>query len=158
MRSRTLGTSKVKELAPKLGVPRKVLAIHNDQYTVKDFDVVITTIGNAFYRTDKKTGLFIWDPKDSETKFLKKLFNTPRTSIKKLKKLSFEKLYLANSKEIAIKKRNSVECTRRKCRNKKNCGFIPNYPIIRFSKEFKPSNNWHPLSEANSFFKSILSI
>src|SRR3989344_1000920 len=56
MRSRTLGPAKVKELAPKLGVPEKVLAVHNDQYLPTDFDLVLSSIGNAFYTTDKKTG------------------------------------------------------------------------------------------------------
>jgi len=55
MRSRTLGPSKVKELAPKLKIDRKILSIHNDQYLPSDFDIVITSIGNAFYKTDSKT-------------------------------------------------------------------------------------------------------
>lgn len=58
MRSRTLGKAKVKALAPKFGVEEKVLAVHNDQYLPTDFDVVICSIGNAFYATDKKTGYF----------------------------------------------------------------------------------------------------
>ncbi len=56
MRSRTLGVAKVKELAPKLGVDEQVLLIHNDQYLAADFDVVVTSIGNTFYRTDRNTG------------------------------------------------------------------------------------------------------
>lgn len=157
MRSRTLGPSKVRELAPKLNIPAKVLAIHNDQYTEADFDIVITSIGNAFYRTDKKSGVFRWDPKEKEVKFLRKLLNAPETSMKELKKLSFEKLYVANSKDISIKRKNSIKCTRRKCKNKINCGFIPNYPIMRFSKECKPVNKWRPLSSSDKLFKSILS-
>ena len=47
MRSRTLGLSKVKELAPKLGVSEKVLAVHNDQYLPADFDVVISKKDNS---------------------------------------------------------------------------------------------------------------
>jgi hypothetical protein len=156
MRSRTLGPSKVKELAPKLGVPAKVLAVHNDQYTEKDFDIVITSIGNAFYRTDENTGLFKWEPDDTEIKFLRKLFNAPNASSDILKKMSFERLYIAQSKDMSINKRNSLECTRRGCKNKVNCGFIPNYPIIRFSKDFKPINKWYPLSEAGNFFSTIL--
>ena len=137
-------------------MPAKVLAVHNDQYTEKDFDIVVTSIGNAFYRTDPKTGLFRWDPDDIEIKFLKNLFDTPNASKDALKKMSFERLYLAYSKDISINKRNSLECTRRECKNKEICGFIPNYPIIRFSKDYKPINKWYPLSAAGNFFSTIL--
>ena len=58
MRSRTLGPAKVKELAPKFGITEKVLAVHNDQYLPADFDIVISSIGNAFYTTYKKTEYF----------------------------------------------------------------------------------------------------
>ncbi len=54
MRSRTLGTAKVKELAPKFGVTEKVLAIHNDQYLPTDFDIIISSIGNASIQRTKR--------------------------------------------------------------------------------------------------------
>ena len=54
MRSRTLGAAKVKELAPKFGVSEKVLSIHNDQYLPADFDIVISSIGNAFIQPIKR--------------------------------------------------------------------------------------------------------
>src|SRR3989338_6697920 len=73
MRSRTLGLTKVKELAPKFGVSEKVLAVHNDQYLSADFDLVISSIANAFYSTDKKTGYFEWNPPLSGENFLRKI-------------------------------------------------------------------------------------
>ena len=73
MRSRTLGISKVASLAPKLGITEEVLTIHNDQYLPEDFDVVITSLGNAFYRTDKLTGKFEWQPTKREIEFLETL-------------------------------------------------------------------------------------
>lgn len=155
MRSRTLGPSKVKALAPKFKIPARVLAIHNDQYTTKDFDVVVTSIGNAFYRTDTKTGIFKWDPKSEEIEFLRKLFCTPNASIETLKKLSFEKLYVARSQDIAIRKENLIVCTRKKCKNQANCGFIPNYPVIHFSKEGESIKPWYSLSKAEEFFASF---
>jgi hypothetical protein len=62
MRSRTLGEGKVKELAPILGIPEKVLTVHNDQYLKENFDVVITSIANAFYETDRETMFYEWRP------------------------------------------------------------------------------------------------
>lgn len=154
MRSRTLGTSKVKELAPKLGVERKVLTIHNDQYLPQDFDIVISSIGNAFYRTDKKTGLFEWKPSTTEIEFLKK-FNP--SSQNNLKDFAFHKMFVAKTKDLAIGHASRVICTRGKCRKKKSCGFIPNYPIIRFdSKLNKPTNGWIPIEDFLNLFESFI--
>ena len=76
MRSRTLGDNKVRELAPKIGVDFELLKIHNDQYVPKDFDVIITTIGNAFYDTNQETDAFDWHPNANAVEFLEKLFKT----------------------------------------------------------------------------------
>ena len=62
MRSRTLGESKAKELAVKIGLPASIVQIHNDQYIPTDFQVVLTNIANAFYTTDNETDLFEWTP------------------------------------------------------------------------------------------------
>jgi hypothetical protein len=154
MRSRTLGIAKVKELAPKLGIPEGALAIHNDQYVAADFDLVITSIGNAFYRTDKKTGLYEWKPKKIEEEFLKKI---EPSNTKTLKDVAFESMYVVSSKDIAVKKGTGVICSRKKCPNKSNCGFIPNYPVIRFdSHTIKPNNKWVPLKESQALFKNLV--
>lgn len=71
MRSRTLGDAKVKELAPRLRVEEAVLKIHNDQYLPADFDLLITSIGNCFYRTED--GSYVWKPTRHEKEFLRKL-------------------------------------------------------------------------------------
>ena len=57
MRSRTLGAAMVNNLASKFGKSKQQLSTHNDQYLPTDFDLVITSIGNAFFETDK-AGLF----------------------------------------------------------------------------------------------------
>lgn len=154
MRSRTLGTSKVKELAPKLGIDEKSLSIHNDQYLPADFDVVITSIGNAFYKTDPKTGMFEWQPTNDAKKFLTRL-NTNGSS--NLKDFVFSKMYVARTSDLTIAHSSKVVCTRSKCKNKYNCGFIPNYPIIFFEAKKDNSNNgWIPLNNSLSVFESFL--
>lgn len=154
MRSRTLGTSKVKELAPKLGIKEKTLAIHNDQYLPAGFDAVISSIGNVFYKTNEKTGRFEWKPTKIEENFLRKLNPSKNEG---LKDFAFRKLYITKTKDIAVSRSNSITCTRRKCRNKNNCGFIPNYPIISFNKESnQPTNGWVSIEKSLGLFKDFL--
>jgi hypothetical protein len=154
MRSRTLGAAKVKELAPKLGVDEQVLAIHNDQYLSADFDVVVTSIGNAFYRTDRKTGLFEWKPKKTERDFLLNL-NPP--SEESLKDFAFARMYVARTTDLAARPTTGVICSRGKCKSKNSCGFIPNYPVIRFdAKTNKPTNGWVSIQESSSLFKRFV--
>jgi len=153
MRSRTLGPTKVKELAPKLGVPEKILAIHNDQYLPVDFDVVISSIGNAFYTTDKETSLFEWGPTKEGERFLRKIGNPKK---KNLKDFAFRKMYVAKSSGLQVGN-NGVVCTRKKCKNKKACGFIPNYPIIVFNKDTnQPENGWVSIERCLDFFEELV--
>ncbi len=154
MRSRTLGQAKVKELAPKLGVAEKVLSIHNDQYLSADFDVVITSIGNAFYRTDMKTGMFEWRPRKVEEEFLQKLGAEAKES---LKDFAFCRIYVAKTRDLAATPDTGVICTRGMCKSKTSCGFVPNYPIIRFdARTAKPVNGWVSIEECASVFKSLV--
>jgi len=154
MRSRTLGSAMVKSLAPRFGVSESQLSVHNDQYFPRDFDVVITSIGNVFYRTNPKTGIFEWMPTKEEIKFLKSL--APK-KIKDLKGFAFNKLYLAKSTDLKISRKNGIKCTRKRCKQKDNCGFIPNYPKIKFPVGTKkPSNNWVPLDESEELFKTLI--
>ena len=153
MRSRTLGPAKVKELAPKFDIPEKVLAIHNDQYLPADFDIVISSIGNAFYTTDKETGYFEWKPTQKGEEFLQKIGATKRESFKDF---AFRSLYVAKSSDLQIKN-NGVVCTRAKCKNKKACGFIPNYPVIKFDQNTnQANNNWVSIENSLHLFKSIV--
>jgi hypothetical protein len=153
MRSRTLGPSKVKELAPKLGVNEEVLAIHNDQYLPTDFDIVITSIGNAFYETDPKTGLFEWKPTKQGSEFLGKLGALPKDN---LRDFAFNTLFVAKTEDLTIGN-NRILCTRAQCKNKQNCGFVPNYPIINFdSKTNKPTNYWVSIKDSEKIFKHFV--
>jgi hypothetical protein len=152
MRSRTLGPSKVKELAPKLGVSEEILSIHNDQYLPGDFDVVITTLGNAFYKTDNK-GLFVWAPTKQQEEFL---YTLGAKQGDDLRAFAFNQMYIAHAKDITIGKLSGVSCTRKKCKNKAGCGFIPNYPIIFFDKNGRVNNNWHSINNAEKVLSEFI--
>lgn len=153
MRSRTLGKSKVKELAPKLGISEKVLTVHNDQYLPADFDVVITSIGNAFYETDSSTNLFEWKPTSMGKEFLVKL---GASAFDNLKDFAFKTMFIAKAEDLTIG-HNGIKCTRKKCKNKRNCGFIPNYPIISFDKKrYQPNNGWLPIKDSILIFKQFV--
>lgn len=153
MRSRTLGPAKVKEMAPKLGVSEEVLAIHNDQYLPADYDIVITSIGNAFYDTDKKTGFFEWKPTKQGVDFLEKIAGSKSVD---LRDFAFNTMFIAKTSDLAIHN-NGVLCTRGLCKNKKNCGFIPNYPIIFFDKNKTVANNgWHSIKDSEKIFEELI--
>lgn len=153
MRSRTLGPAKVKALAPKFGITEKVLAIHNDQYLPADFDIVISSIGNVFYTTNKKTGYFEWNPSPVGEDFLRKIGASEKKSFQDF---AFMTLYVAKTSDIKIGN-NGVNCTRSKCKNKKACGFIPNYPIINFDKKtHQPTNGWVSIEKSLDLFRDFV--
>lgn len=153
MRSRTLGASKVQVLAPKLGISIERLTKHNDQYVPSDFDVVLTSIGNAFYETEEEK--FQWSPPEDAVVFLKSLFNTEDINL--LKHLAFEKMFIAKSKDLTIHSDNAHTCTRRGCDEITNCGFIPNYPIIKFPPNTNnPNGAWTDLENSEMVFDSII--
>jgi hypothetical protein len=51
MRSRTLGVELINQRAPQMGVSVPHLTAHKDSYLSSDFDIVISSLGNAFYET-----------------------------------------------------------------------------------------------------------
>jgi hypothetical protein len=140
MRSRTLGVEVAKKRAEKSGEHFEILTTHNDQYRTSDFNLVITSIGNAFYETNEE-GVFFWSPKASADTFFKLLGLTGHQD-------TFNKMYVARSYELSSSTNNGISCTRKKCTNKTNCSFIPNYPIIRFDPNTgKPLHPWYPIEE-----------
>jgi hypothetical protein len=138
-----MGETVVQRLAPQLGLSPEQLSLHNDQYRPTDFDLVVTSIGNAFYETDED-GLFIWSPDANAERFLQKLLN--ETSSDKLQELAFNKMYVARAVDLAVG--NGFQtCVRRGCKDP-SCGFIPNYPPIIFDpSNLRPINGWHPIEE-----------
>ena len=140
MRSRTLGEQAAKQKFKATGLDYDLLMIHNDQYIPGEFDLVITSIANAFYETNKEDGLFYWNPPENSKLFLEMLnINNQHDA--------FLKMYVATSESLAANDFNNIKCTRKKC-IEGNCNFIPNYPIISFNcqtgKPFKP---WIPLEK-----------
>lgn len=151
MRSRTLGAKMVTQEAKKLGIDPDLLQIHNDNYLPQDFDVVLTSLANAFYVTND-TGIFVWQPTHAEMLFLQHLFpDQPSTA---LKQSAFHAMYVARSDDLAIHPNNGKMCQRKNCPQKTNCGFIPNYPRLIFDgtlSEFP----WHPLEQSTNFFRHL---
>ena len=140
MRSRTLGATRVAAIAPKLGINEEVLGVHNDQYRETDFDFVVTTIDNIFYKTDEK-GLYVYSPDEQESQFLNQL------KVKDSKE-AYAKLYIAKSSNLIIKPENGIICTRKKCETKERCEFIPNYPMIHFKQDrTRPEHPWYPIED-----------
>lgn len=156
MRSRTLGSARVTDLAPSLGISPEVLSVHNDQYRPSDFDIVLSSIGNAFYETDSESGLFEFRPTEEAKLFLEQL---GASNVESLKDFAFKKIYIAKTEDIVINRSSEVVCSRRNCLNRSNCGFIPNYPIIRFEAQTnRPSNGWVPIEECLRFFENYVGI
>lgn len=155
MRSRTLGDSRVKDLAPKIGVPESLLKVHNDQYVPSDFDVVITSIGNAFYETNGETDLFEWTPTEDGIRFLKNL--SGKENINDLQHFAYNRMYVATSESLAITEGNGIKCTRKGCTKQNTCGFIPNYPVIKFESNFKETqNSWVSIEKSEELFMNLI--
>lgn len=153
MRSRTLGAEQVEKLAPQRGLTTQQLTVHNDQYLPSDFDAVITSIGNSFYETDD-SGIFVWSPSNDGTSFLEKIYGSENNMSPK--DFAFSSMYVAKSSDLAINN-NGVICTRKKCTEKESCGFIPNYPVIKFSTDSKePLSAWVLLENSERIFLSII--
>lgn len=152
MRSRTLGASMVASLAPQFGVSEAQLATHNDQYLPTDFDVVLTSIANAFYITDPVTEKFIWNPSAEGKAFISSLAGT---EVEDPQDFTFNQMFLAKTTDIVISPTTGITCTRRSCSSPDSCGFIPNYPVIKF-EDGKPTNNWHSITNAEEFFTSLV--
>lgn len=153
MRSRTLGAEQVEKLAPQRGLTVQQLTVHNDQYLPSDFDAVITSIGNSFYETDD-SGVFVWKPTDDGKSFLESIYD--KKSDMSSKDFAFLSMYVAKSSDLAIND-NGVICTRKKCTEKESCGFIPNYPVIKFSNDSKePLSAWISLENSERIFLSII--
>mgnify|MGYP003375785045 CR=1 FL=1 len=139
MRSRTLGEAAALQRARTTGFSFDSLMIHNDQYIPSDFDLVVTSIGNAFYETDSE-GLFYFDPCENGIDFLKKLNAYDQEK-------AFNKMFVARSVDLVANTRNAITCSRQKCNNP-NCGFIPNYPYMHFDTiTNRVIHPWYPIEE-----------
>ena len=156
MRSRTLGAELVKKLSALRNLDEAQLGTHNDQYLPTDFDLVITSLANAFYATNDE-GIFIWKPSKKGQEFLNKKFGKGLTDTEYQNK-AFADMYVAKSTDLVILENSGITCTRKKCSDKNKCGFIPNYPLIKFSDNdpINPINKWVHINEIEKLLNDFL--
>lgn len=162
MRSRTTKTpEKVQARAKKLGISDAAFLAHSDQYRASNFDIVITSIGNAFYITNEQEGTYQFSPPPEAQTFLRR-FNFSNTE--DLQAFIYNKVYVAKSADLAVSQQSGVTCSKEACPDKKNCGFIPNYPLINFGnidllpidQVPKPKNCWVELEDSLPLLESII--
>jgi transcriptional regulator with XRE-family HTH domain len=144
MRSRTLGEEAAQKMANKTGYTHTDHFIHGDQYLPSEFDFVVTSLANAFYETDDM-GNFIWQPKSDGLKFLKSI------GIEEANQ-AFEQIFIAKSSDLAALLINQVQCSRKACTRKSDCGFIPNYPQVFFDVHGNVQKPWYKLEEIEKLF------
>ena len=163
MRSRTVSDNEVAtKMAEKYRVPREMVLDHPDNYRAQDFDFVITTMGNSLWKTtDKKYGFI--GTKGQEA-FLNQKFPDHFPILPNLDRFqhnSFNFLLIAPSKDLVVGAKNNLKCSRIKCKNRGNsldCGFIPNYPVVKLSDVELNNGAWRILSDIdlNSYFNNFL--
>lgn len=161
MRSRTTKTlSKAETGARQLGVTTEQFLAHSDQYRVTNFDVVITSLGNAFYQTvedEDGNATYQFQAGEDSMGFIQKLNPT-----QDVQAFVYNKLYLARSADIAATETSGVVCRKKECTDKKSCGFIPNYPVIDFGEVSQarptPLNHWVGIENAAPVFESFIPI
>ncbi len=163
MRSRTtLSDDRVRAGADTLGVTKEAFKIHSDQYRAVNFDIVATSIANAFYKTEEDTGMYIFQPGADAKKLFEK-FNPPNDE-EALQLFIYNKIYLARSLDLAVTTESGILCGRKKCDDKSNCQFIPNSPLINFGDVEslpqgtipKPQKQWIELKDAEILFRKFL--
>lgn len=162
MRSRTTKTpAKVERAARQLGVSSESFLAHSDQYRVNSFDVVATSLGNAFYQTDQATKTYRFQPSAAGIEFLNRLKPPPDMD---LQSYVYKKVYLAKSSDLAVSRHSGVICGKRACLRKDACGFIPNYPSIKFGRSeennldnpLAPLNRWIEIEEVEHLFQELI--
>lgn len=156
MRSRTVGPQAAKDLAKRYNITAEEVLRHRDNYRADDFHFVVTSLGNAFWRTNKqRDGMYEFLPKKSEVSFLREFFNDKSLSVEGLQKKTFDYLIIARASNIIVSVENQVQCVRRDCKKAKTdkiCGFVPNYPII----PLKDNTVWKPIENAKDLFEEFV--
>ncbi len=167
MRSRTTKTpEKATTMARLLGVTQKAYLAHSDQYRSTHFNIVATSIGNAFYETledDDGNMMYKFQPSEAGAEFIQHL-QPPSVDESELQEFVYNKIYLARSDSLAASPASGVVCGRKKCDDQHGCGFIPNYPIINFGRVGElppenvpqPTNGWVEFENGLDVFGSFL--
>lgn len=156
MRSRTTQSKKASEkLAERYNVPAIEILRHSDSYRREDFDFVITTLGNAFWKSNDDSGMYEFVLTGTNIAFLREFFNDENLDANTLKKKTFDYMLIAESSNLAAIPNSPTSCTRKLCikeGNHTSCGFIPNYPVIQLG-DFRI---WRPIERAEEVFSRFL--
>jgi hypothetical protein len=153
MRSRTLGEGKLPGRAQELGVSVDHLRSHSDNYTPGEFDYVVSGLSNAFYSTDEDSLEYIWAPSNDAESFLRSYGSNPHLTTKEIASGYF---LLAKSEDLTPFG-SGVKCSRRSCSMKDTCKFIPNYPVVSFSKhDYKPIDPWFEFEKIEQNFLNFV--
>ena len=154
MRSRTVGEKAAETLAQRYNVSVDAVSRHADNYRATDFDFVVTSVGNAFWRT-AEDGSYVFKLKPKEIKFLRGFFNDPELTIDQLRQKAFNYLLMARAARLTVSPQNGIECVRRRCKKAnthKSCGFIPNYPIVDLSDR----SVWKSIDKAEDLLEEFV--
>ena len=162
MRSRTIRDNEMAtRMARKYGVTRDKVLAHADNYRDKDFDFVLTSMGNAFWTTNED-GTYIFNGDKEELKELARLFPkyfSEKDSFNEFKKKAFNFMLIAKSSAIAVNPQNNIICARRRCikgGHSTNCGFIPNYPIINLTELSQSKGAWKSINQIEQEINNLL--
>ncbi|MBD2300985.1 hypothetical protein [Nostoc sp. FACHB-190] len=168
MRSRTTKSEdRVKAAANKLNISYDAFLAHSDQYRTSNFNVVATSISNAFYETgedDEGNITYKFSPSEEAIKFIKRLNPPANANEEVLQEFVYKKVYLASSLDIVVSLETGIICGKKRCTDKHNCGFIPNYPIINFGNIQNlpydiipsPKNKWIEIEKCEDFFEELI--
>lgn len=155
MRSRAVGRrTAARTLARRYNVTVDDVLRHPDNYRDVDFDFVVTSIGNAFWRT-MQDGTYTFRPKPAEIDFLRRLFGDQTLEIDQLKEKTFNYLLIAKSSDLTVSPQNRIHCVRRKCvevGTYTSCGFIPNFPIVNLTN----TRTWRPIEMCEEMFEDFV--
>lgn len=168
MRSRTTKSDdRVKAAANRLNITSHSFSVHSDQYRTSSFNVVATSISNAFYETGEDGDgniTYKFSPSEAGMEFIKKLNPPAEATEEVLQEFVYRKVYLASSLDIVVSHQTGIICGRKQCTDKHNCGFIPNYPIINFGNIQSlpetaipsPINKWVEIEKCEFFFDELI--
>jgi len=154
MRSRTVNRKAARYLANRYGVSVESVLAHADNYRESDFDFVITSMGNALWRTDRN-GQFVFLPTDEERDWLERFFGEDDLSLNGLQDKCFNYFLIAPSSALIVSRENNITCKRRRCISAgthHDCGFIPNYPEIILGDQTR----WKEIRECESLFEDFI--
>ena len=155
MRSRTLGEAMIPVRAKELRVSENYLKGHADNYMCHEFDIVLSSLSNAFFKTDKSTLNYFWDASPQEQEFLRLCGLSGESDPKKISDSYF---LMAPAEKLSSKSRGS-KCPRKKCTQPDECIFVPNNPIVNFSATSgNPLAPWFRVENVEAEFMKFLNL